>query len=100
MKVKMKNELKKGSLQMGLQPKKFVCENCKKETYVDLDKCGNCDMENTIKPIPKETYKCYLNNKVYGAGSLEYMHELFTDYVITHKMYGKKECDFKIVKDC
>lgn len=45
----------------------------------------------------KDHYKCYLNGKFYGSGSLDYMHELFKDYVITCKMYGKKECDFKIV---
>lgn len=84
---------------MNVKPKKFVCENCNHETYTDSDKCSRCDKENSIKPIPKETYKCYLNGKVYGAGSLEYMHELFTDYVITHKMYGKRKCEFEIIKD-
>lgn len=84
---------------MNVKPKKFVCELCDKETYTDADKCTGCNNEKTIKPILKETYKCFLNDTVYGAGSLDYMKELFVDYVITHKMYGKKECDFKIVKD-
>lgn len=44
-------------------------------------------------------YKCYLNGKFYGGGNLQYMRELFVDYVITHKMYGKSEVDFKIVKE-
>jgi hypothetical protein len=44
-------------------------------------------------------YKCYLNGKFYGGGNLQYMRELLVDYVITHKMYGKSEVDFKIVKE-
>jgi hypothetical protein len=46
----------------------------------------------------KQTYKCYLNGKLYGGGNLMYMKELFTDYVIRHEMYGKDEVEFKIVK--
>jgi hypothetical protein len=49
----------------------------------------------------KARYKCYLNGKFYGSGNLPYMKELFVDYVILHRMYGRSEVDFKIVKeDC
>lgn len=44
-------------------------------------------------------YKCYLNGRFYGSGNLAYMKELFMDYVIFHKMYGKEEVDFKIVHE-
>lgn len=84
---------------MIVRPKQFICTNCHHETYADSDKCNRCDKEGTVKPIPRDTYKCYLNGVLYGAGNLEYMHELFTDYVLNRKMYGKKELDFKIVKD-
>jgi hypothetical protein len=44
-------------------------------------------------------YSCYLNGKFYGSGNLAYMKELFVDYVIFHRMYGRSEVDFKIVKE-
>lgn len=47
----------------------------------------------------QDTYKCYLNGKFYGGGGLNYMKELFVDYVVTCEMYGRKECEFKIVKN-
>ena len=75
------------------------CEKCDRESYTDSDKCPKCENEGTIKPIIKDLYKCYLNGNFYGGGSLDYMRELFIDYVITCKMYGKKECEFKIIKD-
>lgn len=70
---------------------------------------NNCDKQTAIKAIEKiyddysknrnkPTYKCYLNGYFYGSGSLDYMRELFTDYVVTSKMYDKDECEFKIVK--
>ncbi|EME76200.1 hypothetical protein OZL92_20850 [Bacillus sonorensis] len=43
-----------------------------------------------------ETYACFINGKFYGAGDLEYMNELFRDYVITHGLYGKDDCTFRI----
>jgi hypothetical protein len=43
-------------------------------------------------------YKCYLNGKFYGAGGLSYITELFADYVRDCKMYGKEQCEFKVVK--
>ena len=43
-------------------------------------------------------YQCYLNGNFYGGGNLDYMHELFKDYVLTCGMYGRKTCEFKIVK--
>jgi hypothetical protein len=79
-------------------PKKFRCVNCDKETYCDSPKCA-CGAEMSCEPINREHYKCYLNGKFYGSGSLEYMRELFVDYFITCKMYGRPEADFKIVKE-
>ena len=84
---------------MKEKPKKFICDKCKHETYSDGDKCIKCKAEKTVKPIPKDLYKCYLNGSFYGGGGLDYMHELFKDYVVACKMYGKKECNFKIVKN-
>jgi len=49
--------------------------------------------------IKIDTYKCYLNGQFYGSGSLLYMRELFVDYVVTCQMYGREECEFKIVKN-
>ena len=46
----------------------------------------------------KVKYQFYLNGKLYGSGNLKYMHELFSDYVVTHRMYGKEIVDFKIIK--
>lgn len=46
----------------------------------------------------EDLYSCYLNGVFYGSGDLEYIHELFKDYVLICKMYGKKECEFKIAK--
>ena len=84
---------------MKVKPKKFICKNCYNETYTDSDECRKCNTQGNILPIKKDTYKCYLNGVLYGAGNLSYIHELFTDYVIDCNMYGKKECDFKITKD-
>ena len=47
----------------------------------------------------QDTYICYLNGKFYGIGGLEYVRELFVDYVVACEMYGRKECEFKIVKN-
>jgi len=44
-------------------------------------------------------YKCYLNGQLYGSGDLKYIQELFVDYVVTCKMYGKVEVEFKIIKE-
>lgn len=43
-------------------------------------------------------YKCFINGEFYGIGDLDYMRELFVDYVVTCKMYGKDEIEWKIVK--
>jgi hypothetical protein len=43
-------------------------------------------------------YACYLNGNIYGVGDLEYMNELFRDYVVTCEMYGREVCEFKIVR--
>lgn len=44
----------------------------------------------------KQTYVCFLNGKFYGAGDLEYMNDLFRDYVVISEMYGKDDCTFRI----
>lgn len=44
------------------------------------------------------TYKCFLNGSLYGVESLNYMNELFRDYVVTREMYGSKKASFEIVK--
>jgi hypothetical protein len=83
---------------LEVKPKKFKCISCGKATYNDYSVC-NCGAEFSYKPINRTHYKCYLNGKFYGGGNLQYMRELFVDYVISHKMYGKSEVDFKIVKE-
>ena len=45
-----------------------------------------------------DMYKCYLNGSLYGVGNLACMNELFCDYVVTHEMYGKTKCEFRIVR--
>ena len=44
-------------------------------------------------------YSCYLNGTLYGSGPLEYIHELFYDYVVLSQMYGKEECSFIIKRE-
>lgn len=83
---------------MSVKPKNFRCEHCMHVTYQDYDTCLKCGFQNTIKPISKKYYICYLNGEPYGTGDLEYMGELFKDYVVNCKMYDKKECEFKIVE--
>lgn len=84
---------------MDFKPKKFKCEKCGNETYIDMEVCKKCGTENSVKPIPKECYKCYLNGVFYGSGNINHIHELFKDYVIASKMYSKKECVFRIIKE-
>ena len=55
-------------------------------------------MNGSIKPIPKTQYKCYLNDSLYGSGDLEYINQLFRDYVVNCGMYGKEQAEFKIVR--
>lgn len=83
---------------MTAKPKSFYCDYCKNEFYSDYTTCLNCEKKNSIKPLPKDIYMCYLNGRLYGSGGLDYIHELFKDYFITCKMYGKSECDFKVIK--
>lgn len=83
---------------MKAVPKNFYCESCKRETYSDYNICANCGELESIKPLPKDIYMCYLNGSLYGSGDLDHIHELFKDYFITCKMYGRSECDFKVVK--
>lgn len=45
-----------------------------------------------------DIYTCYLNGKIYGTGPLEFMNELFRDYVVTCKLYNKEEVTFTIQK--
>ena len=81
-----------------MKKKRFMCESCGNETYVDMVECSVCELTGRIKPIEQEYYECYLNGNRYGIGSLDYMLELFKDYVVTCEMYGKDEAEFKIVK--
>ncbi|AWM47464.1 hypothetical protein DDT09_06240 [Bacillus amyloliquefaciens] len=43
-----------------------------------------------------QIYACFLNGKLYGWGDLEYMSELFRDYVVYCEMYGIDDCTFRI----
>ena len=43
-------------------------------------------------------YNCYLNGQLYGVGSLDYMLELFKNYVVTCEMYGMDTVSFTIEK--
>ncbi|WP_057080589.1 hypothetical protein [Bacillus amyloliquefaciens] len=43
-----------------------------------------------------QIYACFLNGKLYGCGDMEYMNDLFRDYVVTCEMYGKDDCTFQI----
>jgi hypothetical protein len=40
----------------------------------------------------------YKNGRFYGRGRLDYMTELFKDWVETCEMYGKDEVIFKVEK--
>ena len=53
---------------------------------------------NVLTGKDVDTYKCYLNGSLYGIGDLEYMNELFRDYVVICEMYGKTKCEFRIVR--
>ncbi|MED4172624.1 hypothetical protein P4631_09265 [Halalkalibacterium halodurans] len=49
---------------------------------------------------PKEDrrlYTCYLNGSLCGTGPVEYVTELFRDYVETRGMYGQDEATFTII---
>jgi hypothetical protein len=46
----------------------------------------------------RQTYQLFLNGEFYGSGDLRYMNELISDYVVTCRLYGKDEVDFKVVK--
>jgi hypothetical protein len=48
--------------------------------------------------IEKQLYACFLNGQFYGTGDLDYMRELFVDYVVTMKMYDRSSVDFRITK--
>lgn len=43
-----------------------------------------------------QIYACFLNGKLYGCGDIEYMNELFRDYVVYCEMYGRDDCTFRI----
>lgn len=43
-----------------------------------------------------QIYSCFLNGKLYGCGDVEYMNELFRDYVVNYEMYGRDDCSFRI----
>lgn len=40
---------------------------------------------------------CFLNGKLYGCGDIEYMNDLFCDYVVYCEMYGRDDCIFWII---
>lgn len=84
---------------MSIIDKRFKCHMCGHETYHDREECVKCETIGRVMPIPKPVYRCYLNGSIYGCGNLEYMNELFKDYVVTMEMYGKKKVEFEIVKD-
>lgn len=52
--------------------------------------------ENAGEGESEVQYKCYLNGSLYGRGSLAYMGELFIDYTVTNKMYGKEYVSFNV----
>lgn len=52
--------------------------------------------EKKSQELKSQIYNCYLNGSFYGRGSVDYMFELFQNYVLYCDMYGKKECVFKI----
>jgi hypothetical protein len=54
--------------------------------------------KNQPKKCSQGTYELHLNDSFYGRGSLEFMSELFKDYVVNHAMYGKTMCDVKVIK--
>lgn len=78
--------------------KRFFCTQCNNKTYSDYEYCLKCHSRGCVMPVNIEVYMCYLNGRLYGSGNLDYMHELFKDYVVTCEMYGKRECEFKIVR--
>lgn len=43
-----------------------------------------------------QIYACFLNGKLYGCGGIEYMNDLFRDYVVNCEMCGKDDCTFRI----
>ncbi|MGG1103251.1 hypothetical protein ABES74_04145 [Bacillus subtilis] len=43
-----------------------------------------------------QIYAYFLNGKLYGCGDIEYMNDLFRDYVVNCEMYGKDDCTFRI----
>lgn len=45
-----------------------------------------------------QIYACFLNGKLYGCGDVEYVNDLFRDYVVNCEMYGKDDCTFQITK--
>lgn len=77
----------------------FYCFRCGRMTISRLESCEKCgSKDGEATSIPSTTYRCYLNGEVYGVGSLEYMNELFKDYVVNFRMYGNEECTFRIEK--
>ena len=43
-----------------------------------------------------QMYACFLNGKLYGCGDIEYVNDLFRDYVVNCEMYGRDDCTFHI----
>lgn len=43
-----------------------------------------------------QVYACFLNGKLYGKGDLDYMKDLFRDWVVDCEMYGKDDVTFRV----
>ena len=43
-------------------------------------------------------YTLYLNGSFYGCGTIEYINELISDYLVNCNMYGRNEVDFRVEK--
>ncbi|WP_081043999.1 hypothetical protein [Bacillus paralicheniformis] len=59
------------------------------QTSLEQPSCTPCQLvSNYLKEKGIELF--------YGAGDLEYMHELFRDYVVYCEMYGRDDCTFRV----
>ena len=54
-------------------------------------------MQSRGERMKQQRYVCYLNGNIYGMGDLEYMNELFRDYVVACRMHGNEQVEFRIV---
>lgn len=68
--------------------------------------CGSfpCDYTASVEEYRSlvertEVVSLYLNGTLYGTGDLEYMNELFRDYVVTMGMYNQDEVEFSVKRN-